>query len=79
MPSPIQTTVSGCWNRKTLMESSYPTPLNWHAPIVFDALAAGQTCLLWESNGTHLDECKAIYDTYNQSEKVLYFLYATNV
>ena len=49
------------------------TPLNWHAPIVLDALAAGKHVFCEKAMARTLDECKAIYDTYNQSEKVLYF------
>ena len=49
------------------------TPLNWHAPIVLDALAAGKHVFCEKAMARTLDECKAIYDTYNQSDKVLYF------
>ena len=49
------------------------SPLNWHAPIVLDALAAGKHVFCEKAMARTLDECKAIYDTYNQSEKVLYF------
>ena len=49
------------------------TPLNWHAPIVLNALAAGKHVFCEKAMARTLDECKAIYDTYNQSEKVLYF------
>ena len=41
------------------------TPLNWHAPIVLDALAAGKHVFCEKAMARTLDECKAIYDTYN--------------
>lgn len=49
------------------------TPLNWHAPIVLDALAAGKHVFCEKAMARTLDECKAIYDAYRQSDRVLYF------
>lgn len=49
------------------------TPLNWHAPIVLDALAAGKHVFCEKAMALTLKECKEIYDTYKQSDKVLYF------
>lgn len=49
------------------------TPLNWHAPIVLDALAAGKHVFCEKAMARTLDECKAIYDAYERSDRVLYF------
>ena len=49
------------------------TPLNWHAPIVLDALAAGKHVFCEKAMARTLDECKAIYDAYAHTDKVLYF------
>ena len=49
------------------------TPLNWHAPMVLDALAAGKHVFCEKSMALTMDECKAIYDAYQTSDKVLYF------
>ena len=48
------------------------TPLNWHAPIVLDALAAGKHVFCEKAMARTLDECKAIYDAYAHTDKVLY-------
>ena len=61
------------WNRQDIDGVIISTPLNWHAPIVLDALAAGKHVFCEKAMARTLDECKAIYDTYNQSDKVLYF------
>ncbi|WP_217932078.1 Gfo/Idh/MocA family protein [Bacteroides caecimuris] len=49
------------------------TPLNWHAPIVLDALAAGKHVFCEKAMARTLDECKAIYDAYQTTNQVLYF------
>lgn len=49
------------------------TPLNWHAPIVLDALSAGKHAFCEKSMALTMDECKAIYDAYQKTDKVLYF------
>ncbi len=49
------------------------TPLNWHAPMVLDALAAGKHVFCEKSMALTMDECKAIYDAYQTTDKVLYF------
>lgn len=49
------------------------TPLNWHAPIVLDALAAGKNVFCEKAMARTLEECKAIYDAYQHTDKVLYF------
>lgn len=54
------------------------TPLNWHAPIVLDALAAGKHVFCEKAMARTLDECKAIYDAYAHTDKVLYFCMQRN-
>jgi len=49
------------------------TPLNWHAPMVLDSLAAGKHTFCEKSMALTMDECKSIYDFYLQTDKVLYF------
>jgi len=49
------------------------TPLNWHAPMVLDALAAGKHAFCEKAMALTMDECKAIYDAYQKTDKVLYF------
>ena len=49
------------------------TPLNWHAPMVLDSLAAGKHVFCEKSMALTMDECKAIYDAYQTTDKVLYF------
>jgi predicted dehydrogenase len=49
------------------------TPLNWHAPMVLDSLAAGKHTFCEKAMALTMDECKTIYDTYQKTSKVLYF------
>lgn len=49
------------------------TPLNWHAPMVLDSLAAGKHTFCEKAMALTMDECKAIYDAYQKTDKVLYF------
>lgn len=49
------------------------TPLNWHAPIVLDALAAGKHVFCEKAMAHSLSECKAIYDAYLHTDRALYF------
>lgn len=49
------------------------TPLNWHAPMVLDSLAAGKHTFCEKSMALTMEECKAIYDAYLKTDKVLYF------
>ena len=49
------------------------TPLNWHAPMVLDSLAAGKHVFCEKSMALTMDQCKAIYDAYQTTDKVLYF------
>lgn len=49
------------------------TPLHMHAPIVLDALAAGKHVFCEKSMARTMDECKAIYDAYQNTDKALYF------
>lgn len=64
---------------KKLLESAdidgvvISTPLNWHAPMVLDSLAAGKHVFCEKSMALTMDECKAIYDAYQTTDKVLYF------
>jgi predicted dehydrogenase len=38
------------------------TPLNWHAPMVLDSLAAGKHTFCEKSMALTMDECRAIYE-----------------
>lgn len=49
------------------------TPLNWHAPIVLDALSAGKHVFCEKAMARTMEECKMIYDAYQKTDKVLYF------
>lgn len=49
------------------------TPLNWHAPIVLDALAAGKHVFCEKAMALTMEECKAIYDAYQTTDRALYF------
>ncbi|HBL32205.1 MAG TPA: oxidoreductase [Porphyromonadaceae bacterium] len=49
------------------------TPLNWHATMVLDALAAGKHVFCEKSMALTMEQCKAIYDAYQHTGKVLYF------
>jgi len=49
------------------------TPLIWHAPMVLDSLAAGKHVFCEKAMAHSMDECKAIYDAYQRTDKVLYF------
>lgn len=49
------------------------TPLNWHAPMVLDSLAAGKHTFCEKAMALTMDECKAIYNAYQRTDKVLYF------
>lgn len=49
------------------------TSLDWHAPITLDALAAGKHVFCEKAMALTMEQCKAIYDAYQQTDKVLYF------
>lgn len=49
------------------------TPLNMHAPITLDALAAGKHVFCEKAMALTLDECKAVYEAYQRTDRVLYF------
>lgn len=49
------------------------TPLNWHAPIVLDALAAGKHVFCEKAMAHTLSECRAVYDAYLHTDRTLYF------
>ena len=49
------------------------TPLNWHAPMVLDSLAAGKHTFCEKSMALTMKECKSIYVAYQKTDKVLYF------
>lgn len=49
------------------------TPLNWHAPIVLDALSAGKHVFCEKAMALTMDECKAIYNAYKDTDQALYF------
>ena len=66
-------------NYKQLLESPdidgviISTPLYLHAPMTLDALDAGKHVYCEKAMAHTLDECKAIYDAYQKTDKVLYF------
>jgi predicted dehydrogenase len=49
------------------------TPLNWHAPMVLDALAAGKHTFCEKAMARTMSECRAIYEAYKRTDKALYF------
>jgi len=49
------------------------SPLHWHAPMILNSLAAGKHVFCEKSMARTMDECRDIYDTYQQTENVLYF------
>ncbi|MDE5622008.1 MAG: Gfo/Idh/MocA family oxidoreductase, partial [Alistipes sp.] len=49
------------------------TPLNMHAPITLDALAAGKHVFCEKAMALTLDECKAVYEAYQRTDRALYF------
>ncbi|MFV0606765.1 MAG: Gfo/Idh/MocA family protein [Niabella sp.] len=49
------------------------TPLNWHASMTLDSLAAGKHTFCEKSMALTMEECKTVYDTYQKTDKVLYF------
>ena len=49
------------------------TPLGSHAAITLDALSAGKHVFCEKAMARTLDECKAVYDAYRKSDKVLHF------
>lgn len=49
------------------------TPLNWHAPMTLDSLAAGKHVFCEKAMALTMDECKAVYNAYQSTDKVLYF------
>ena len=66
-------------NYKKLLESPdidgviLSTPLYLHAPMTLDALDAGKHVYCEKAMAHTLVECKAIYDAYQKTDKVLYF------
>ena len=49
------------------------TPLNMHASITLDSLSAGKHVFCEKAMARTLDECKAIYDAYQKTDRALYF------
>ena len=49
------------------------TPLGWHARMVLDSLMAGKHVFCEKAMARTMDECKAIYDAYQLTDKALYF------
>ena len=49
------------------------TPLNWHAVMTLNALSAGKHVFCEKAMALTLEECKAVYDAYAQTNNVLYF------
>ncbi len=49
------------------------TPLYLHAPMTLAALDAGKHVYCEKAMALNMEECKAVYDTYQKTDKVLYF------
>ena len=49
------------------------TPLGSHAQITLDSLAAGKHTFCEKAMALTMDQCKAVYDAYTQSDRALYF------
>lgn len=49
------------------------TPLYLHAPMTLDALNAGKHVYCEKAMALTMDECKAIYEAYQNTNQVLYF------
>jgi len=49
------------------------TPLNWHAPMVLDSLAAGKHVFCEKAMALTPDQCKSVYEAYQKTDKALYF------
>lgn len=49
------------------------TPLGSHAVITLDSLAAGKHVFCEKAMALTMEQCKAIYDAYLKTDKVLYF------
>ena len=58
---------------KTIDAVLVATPLNTHCQIVLDAFDAGKHVFCEKAMARTLEECKTIYNTYQQSDRVLYF------
>lgn len=49
------------------------TPLHTHARITLDAISAGKHVFCEKAMARTLDECKRVYEAYQNSDKALYF------
>jgi|LSQX01.2.fsa_nt_gb predicted dehydrogenase len=49
------------------------TPLYLHAPMILDAMEAGKHVFCEKAMALTIEECKAIYDAYQKTDRVLYF------
>lgn len=49
------------------------TPLYLHAQITLDSLAAGKHVFCEKAMALTMDECKAVYDAYQKTDKALYY------
>lgn len=49
------------------------TPLGSHAAITLDSLAAGKHVFCEKAMALTMEQCKAVYDAYLKTDKVLYF------
>ena len=49
------------------------TPLHLHARITLDALAAGKHVFCEKAMARTLDDCKAVYEAYRNTDRALYF------
>ncbi len=72
-------TAKGCADYREVLEDKnidgviIATPLHLHACITIDALAAGKHVFCEKAMARTMDECKAVYDAYTQTDKALYF------
>jgi predicted dehydrogenase len=49
------------------------TPLGLHAQMTLDSLSAGKHVFCEKAMARTLDECKAVYDAYQKTDRALYF------
>lgn len=58
---------------KTIDGVIIATPLHLHARITLDALAAGKHVFCEKAMARTLDDCKAVYEAYRNTDRALYF------
>ncbi len=72
-------TARGCSDYREVLEDKsidgviIATPLHLHARITLDALSAGKHVFCEKAMALTIEDCKAVYDAYMQTDKALYF------